>query len=340
MDADEKIEAREPMTSSPGDTGSTRDPSQWPSQEPENLQDRRARAVVEAAKEGILVVDDQQAIQVFNKAATEIFGYTPDEIIGQCLDILVPLQHRDSHGSYFDQFRSSERASSQMLERTAIYGRRKDGSEFPAEISIMKIDVDGRTEYAAIIRDISARAALIEELTKRATTDPLTGLANRRVFEERGSEMVALAHRHGQSLSALMLDIDHFKTVNDSHGHAMGDRVLSVFAEIIDAALRTTDLAARYGGEEFLLLLPQTGLEGAVDVAERIRLMSAENSSYFTANSPAYSPVPFTISVGVSSLLAGEQLIDIVHRSDEALYAAKRGGRNRVSVAPANASAP
>jgi diguanylate cyclase (GGDEF)-like protein len=166
----------------------------------------------------------------------------------------------------------------------------------------------------------------IEEM---ARFDGLTGIDNRRYFMERANDVLSLCARHEQPLSVLMLDIDHFKQINDTHGHLVGDRVIRHVARLLRRHLRKTDLLCRYGGEEFALVLPATEPENARLVAEKIRRWIAESHGG-TPESPA---LDVTVSVGVTGLdrLPREaDLEELLQLADDALYRAKRAGRNRV----------
>ncbi len=188
------------------------------------------------------------------------------------------------------------------------------------------------------IRSLCDAAALLvqrfrlqQRIARDAMMDGLTGLLNRRAFLQSVGGTFSFCRRHGQDLSLLMLDADHFKQVNDRYGHLAGDRALRFIAEVIRRGLRESDVAGRYGGEEFSIALPHTSREGAVRVAERIRgLCSA--SPILIEN----DKVRLTVSIGVSSLdRSHDNLEALIAAADEALYAAKRAGRNRVMVAGA-----
>jgi two-component system, cell cycle response regulator len=170
-------------------------------------------------------------------------------------------------------------------------------------------------------------AALMDEQQRLASIDSLTGLRNRRSFSEQLNVEYARASRYGTILSFLLLDIDHFKAVNDRHGHPGGDAVLAAVGELLRGCLRTPDLSARWGGEEFVVALPSTGPEGATVVAERVR----EAIQGFTIRH-AGATIPVTASIGVATLRAGESLDALIDRADRAMYDAKSAGRNRVVV--------
>ena len=168
-----------------------------------------------------------------------------------------------------------------------------------------------------------------ERLLIESMTDPLTGLLNRRYFDEQTRKEVARSRRHGLRFSVLMIDIDHFKRVNDSYGHPVGDLAIKALAEVCSNALRPQDILARYGGEEFVLTLPHTSSDGAGVVAERIR----QTVEQVVLDTEA-GPVRFTVSIGISTYSRDLPLEQIVGRADEALYRAKQRGRNCVVVLP------
>jgi diguanylate cyclase (GGDEF)-like protein len=169
-------------------------------------------------------------------------------------------------------------------------------------------------------------------LARLSTTDPVTGLRNRRYVSEFLSLEVLRSVRYRTPLAVLLLDLDHFKRINDGHGHRVGDSVLQVVADTLRASLRATDIAGRYGGEEFLVVLPQTDLAGAAVLAERVRAAIEETA----IDVGAPEPLAVTVSVGVAALdehaRSAEQLVE---RADAALYAAKDAGRNRIAVGAA-----
>jgi diguanylate cyclase (GGDEF)-like protein len=164
-----------------------------------------------------------------------------------------------------------------------------------------------------------------ETIDRLARTDALTGLANRRTLFEALQREIARAARLGESLSVIIADLDHFKSINDQYGHLTGDRVLAGTAAVFASQSRPYDLAARYGGEEFVLLLPGTTIDGAVAVAERMRKAVAEVSV-------TGCPRQITVSLGVATWIVAETPEQFVSRADAALYSAKNHGRNRVEV--------
>jgi diguanylate cyclase (GGDEF)-like protein len=169
-----------------------------------------------------------------------------------------------------------------------------------------------------------------EELERLANFDPLTGLYNRQAILGKLHELINRAKRYKEDFSLSMLDIDHFKKVNDRYGHLSGDEVLEKIAALIRRNIRDTDIAGRYGGEEFIIILPQADLSSAMVVAERIRNIIA-NAEMKDTDGNVFA---ITVSMGLSSWEAGEDAHSLISRADEALYKAKENGRNRVEISP------
>ena len=181
----------------------------------------------------------------------------------------------------------------------------------------------------AVILDITERKRLEEDLRAQAATDPLTGVPNRRSFETTARREVERARRYAKPFSVLALDIDHFKCVNDNYGHDIGDIVLKGMAQICLGKMRVTDTLARLGGEEFAILLPETDIDAATNLAERLRY-AVEANPIVTAK----GALPVTVSLGVAQYAPNEPTIDAaLKRADEALYEAKHAGCNKVVVA-------
>ncbi|SDJ82278.1 diguanylate cyclase [Paracidovorax citrulli] len=165
-------------------------------------------------------------------------------------------------------------------------------------------------------------------LEEQACTDPLTGLSNRRRLAGLAQERIAQARAAGQPTSVVIADIDHFKRINDTHGHEAGDQVLVHVAELMERSSRAHDLLARWGGEEFLLVMPSCGLGDAQALAERMRAIVAGDPARRGTQA-----IPASLSLGVAQLRGGESLEAAIARADQALYASKEAGRNRVTTA-------
>lgn len=171
-------------------------------------------------------------------------------------------------------------------------------------------------------------ALLYRAATRSALRDPLTDTGNRIAMDQTLQREIDMARRHLSPLSLLMLDIDHFKKINDTHGHAAGDIVLRAVAGSIKSQLRNVDMVFRFGGEEFLILLSNTGRDAAGMVGERLR-RAAQVQDYWADG----KRIELTVSLGCSTLLAAESAESLLRRADNALYVAKREGRNRLAMA-------
>lgn len=280
---------------------------------------RRFEAVINSAYDGIITIDDEQNIKMFNKAAGEMFSIDPAQAIGMSLSKLIPKRYRGNHGAHVEGFSESPTLSRPMYTRASVMGLRLDGSEFPLEITISKIQVGSNGEMTAVLRDISERALLIEELEQAAAIDPLTTIFNRRYFSQHLDTERKRCQRFGHNMALIMFDIDHFKSVNDAHGHSEGDKLLKTLAHQVKQQLRDVDIFARWGGDEFIILLPESQLSMAVSVAEKIRKKAADTLS------------PISLSMGVINSNGEQETADILHQVDSLMYAAKRAGRNRVA---------
>ncbi|SDE94181.1 PAS domain S-box-containing protein/diguanylate cyclase (GGDEF) domain-containing protein [Rhodospira trueperi] len=204
-----------------------------------------------------------------------------------------------------------------------------DGHRFWALIAAVAMTFDGQPAVLISLNDISSRKAMEEELKRLAATDALTGIGNRRQLMELGDRELRRARRYGGPLSVLILDIDHFKHINDTHGHALGDEALKTMVTCCLQQLREIDIMCRLGGEEFVVLMPETPVSAARTGAERLREKVAALKIPLTGD----ETLSFTISIGLTEPHQSDDTLgDVLMRADEALYAAKREGRNRVVV--------
>jgi diguanylate cyclase (GGDEF)-like protein/PAS domain S-box-containing protein len=285
-------------------------------------------AMLAAMHEGFCHIDGDRVAQV-NDAMCELVGWSREEIVGSSWPYLwVPEDEIEQQTLARVRWQAEGHGESEEFVL-----QRKDGGRFNASItSARATGPDGESlGYVVTIRDVSQRKRHEAELARQATHDTLTGLINTRGFQERLQDEVARCRRHGVTLSLVILDIDHFKHVNDSHGHPMGDRVLAEMGRRFRAMTRGGEHIARVGGEEFAWILPATDGAGAYAAAERARLA--------VEREPFEDVGHLTISAGVCELgLAGD--VDELHRmADVALYWAKDHGRNIVfSYTPKTAS--
>ena len=322
-------------------------------------------SIFEHAEDAILAVAHDDTIASWNRSAGRLFGLEQAGALGRPIGILAA----EAHERALADLVATARAGG-TVRNHEVQGRRGDGSTFHGEMTLAPVfDDDGRIVSVSLIaRDVTERKrheaqvaalngelagrvldlhranldleaalaqleatkqellALNDALERQATTDALTGLKNRIAFQNSILEMIALAERQGSTLSLLLVDVDHFKRVNDQRGHQEGDRVLKAVAAALDASVRDQDIVARFGGEEFAVLLPHTDLDAATVVAETLRC---------ACHDAAPIEPKLTVSIGVATFAGGDTEVTLIGRADEALYAAKAQGRNRVTVARA-----
>ena len=294
-------------------------------------QQRRLEFITNTSQDAITLVDSEDHVQFWNLAAERLFGYRREEAQGRSLhQLLAPPEQLNDIRKGLDIFANTGQGP--IFEgRREVLAKRKDGSHFPAEVSASAFSLDGQWYAAGSVRDITEHKQNEEALKRLANTDGLTGVLNRRRFMELARQEVARSRRYGGPLSLIMLDVDHFKAVNDTHGHEVGDEVLVSLSKVCRKVLRQVDLFGRVGGEEFMALLPETDLAAAAKVAERLRLELARHPV-----SGSHPQLRVTISLGVSQLVPDMRLSDLMRTADDAMYRAKQNGRNRVEISDQN----
>jgi len=296
------------------------------------VSERRARAFLDTTSDGVIVIDDNGVIREFNPGAGKMLGYEPAAIIGSSANQLMFEADSQQHNAFLR--RAQTEAARSMNGRRDVLARRKDGTAVPVEIRISDTVIGGERIHVGIVRDITDRKALEQQLRQLADTDSLTGLLNRRAFMDLTSSAFDQARRYDRSLALLLLDADHFKRVNDTYGHPAGDTVLVRLAEVGRSCLRTPDEMGRIGGEEFAILLPETDEAGAVAFAKR--LLAAIRGDQIDLG--AATPISITVSVGVVALTDTTASYEaMIQQADQALYAAKAGGRDRWAIAEGEA---
>lgn len=281
----------------------------------------RLLASVFQTGQATLITDPEMRIERVNQAFTDITGYLPEEVIGETPRLFKSGRH-DKH--FYAQLWQAVLETGHW--QGEIWNRNKYGDIYPLWQAITAVyDDSGRIRhFIAVFHNIAERKRLEEELEQQATRDHLTGTQNRRAFDVAMRKAVRQAERSDNTFSLLLFDIDHFKSINDQHGHDTGDIILKRLATLVGQTLRSTDLLARWGGEEFAILLQDTTAQGASIFAERLRQQVAETRLHGLA---------VTISLGIAEYRRGDDPEAILARADSALYRAKRSGRNRVGIA-------
>jgi diguanylate cyclase (GGDEF)-like protein/PAS domain S-box-containing protein len=280
-------------------------------------------AVVEEMEDAVLVLGRDGSIVDLNRTARDRLGF---EVRGP-----LPVQIGTLWASTVESLRRGGTRPAERVELELVYGTRAT-----FELTMTPLGPRaGRNRTVLVLRDVTERDRMEQELRRAteslrflANTDSLTGLANRRRFEERLREEVERAHRYERPLSLVLIDLDHFKTVNDTWGHPAGDRVLRGTAEVLQSVLREMDVAGRLGGEELAILLPETDEAGARSLADRLRREIKETEH----RSDDDQPFHVTASVGIAWLAVGAEhdAEALFSTADQALYEAKGGGRDRV----------
>ena len=289
-----------------------------------------AATVMENAAEGIVVTDGENRIIQVNPAFTAITGYRPQEVLGKDPRLLASGRHDVAF------FRSmwAELAEHGHWQGE-IWNRRPDATVYVIWLAISTIRdeaVESGGRQVATFIDITQRKEMEERLRHQAQSDPLTDLPNRALFDDRLQVVFTQAHRYGDEFALLYVDLDHFKAVNDSMGHAAGDELLIEAAQRLTKAVRESDTVARLGGDEFAVILPKiTSLDEVEEVTRRIVAMLAK--VFYLTEGEAW----VSASVGIAIFPRhGQDLAELMASADAALYAAKQGGRNTYRM-PANA---
>ncbi|WP_255511795.1 YihY family inner membrane protein [Mitsuaria sp. TWR114] len=284
--------------------------------------EERLRAVLDHAPIPMVVTRERDALIVYaNGPSAVIAGRTLDELVGKPAISF----YRDPGDRERMQLKFKEEGRLQGEEVCLLAA---DGSELWMLLSMVPVVYDGEPSVLSTLVDFTDRKRLELELQRLATTDALTGAANRRCFLDHAEAEVARSRRYGLEMALVMMDVDHFKRINDTLGHARGDAALCRLVQLCAQVVRKQDLLGRLGGEEFALLLPQTSLEHAMQLVERLR-HHIETSGM--ALQPGLPPASLTASFGVTALRPEDLRVDeLLGRADQALYRAKDGGRNRV----------
>ncbi len=296
----------------------------------------RNELLLNSAGDGIYGTDANGLCIFVNPAALTMLGFQKDELLNHDQHALFHHHHHDGQPNPHTNcpiYQTLQDGLHRDVEDAFI---NKNGEIFDVHLSVTAIEEAGkRNGIVVVFQDITQRKRMEVELNRLASTDTLTGIPNRRQFMTQFAVELERVRRYQKNTSVLMLDLDHFKRVNDRYGHATGDAVLRHFSELTQQYLRKVDLFGRLGGEEFGILLPDTDLAGAYEFAERLRKHVAASPCVTATESIAY-----TVSIGVTACDHDQPSADhILAQADKALYQAKSGGRNQtVNVAAAHTS--
>ena len=275
----------------------------------------RAKAVMESAVEAILTTDAVGHVESVNPAAEVLFGWAEAEIVGRPIAVVVPGLEPSGDNEGLDGLHRGP--NERMME--AI---RKDEQRLPVDVSMSSTTIGGREMFTLIARDATLRKLYEDQLEHQATHDPLTGLANRTLFDELLVRAAYRADRSGRPVAVLYLDLDGFKDVNDVFGHPSGDRVLSETSRRLEAVVRPGDMVARMGGDEFVVLCEHLSEPSDAEMIAT-RIVQAVGKPIPLATGVA----TVTASVGIALGEPGETAASLIGRADEAMYRMKQGGK-------------
>ncbi|MBS4098497.1 MAG: diguanylate cyclase, partial [Sulfuricella sp.] len=287
--------------------------------------EEKFRLISTSAKDAIIIIGSTEEITYWNPAAECIFGYKADEVLGKNMHKLItPPRHRDDSHRGFAHFITSGEGPviGKTLEMTAL---RKDGEEFPIELSISAFKIKEQWQALGIIRDISERKQSEEQIRQLAYYDTLTNLPNRRLMLDRLNQSVSQAKRYQRSMAVVFLDLDHFKQINDTLGHDVGDELLMVAANRLKACVRSGDIVSRQGGDEFVIVLAEIAHpQDAAVVAEKI----VDTLGLPIAIKGHELKITTSIGISVYPINGTDDTQELMKKADMAMYAAKEGGRN------------
>jgi diguanylate cyclase (GGDEF)-like protein/PAS domain S-box-containing protein len=291
------------------------------------------KSLIDNLYDGVYFVDKNRLITYWNKGAERITGYRAQDIIGRYCHANV-LDHVNDDGQHYCTDRCPLMATIQDGEprETEVHLRHADGYRVPVLVRTSPIfdeqnNVIGAVEVFSNNQSLLKMKRRVDELERDVFRDALTGVGNRKFMEIKINTAIAEYHQHQIPFGLLFLDIDHFKTVNDTYGHQEGDLVLQNTARNLTTHLRGTDICGRWGGEEFIAILYNINLKSMARIAEKIRAMIA--NSAITVNGEKFS---VTTSIGATLACEADTMESIIERADQLMYRSKQGGRNRVTL--------
>ena len=286
------------------------------------------QTILDNLMDGVVTITPQGIVESINQAAGMAFGYEASEVIGRNIAMLMPEAHQPHHDNYLQHYaRTGERRA--IGKKLELEGRRKSGRLFPMSLQVSEISVGGKTTYVGVVRDITQHRQDVEEIRRLAFFDALTELPNRRLLTDRLRQAILSSARTGHHGALMFLDLDHFKQLNDTRGHDVGDLLLQQVAQRLQACVREGDSVARLGGDEFVVLLESLSQQEteAATQAELIanKILQALGQPYVLRDM-AYDSTP---SIGIVVFSKEQEEIDeLLKKADVAMYQAKSAGRN------------
>ncbi|MBH0156696.1 EAL domain-containing protein [Fictibacillus sp. 5RED26] len=286
------------------------------------LSERKFRSVIESANDSIILSDRTGTIISWNKGAELIFGFNEKEALGKNLQIIIPDKFKVAHQQGMERYLLS--GEPKVIGNTVeLEGLRKDGSEFPIELSLAAWQEDDQVYFSSIIRDITERKRNEKKINQMVYRDPLTGLPNRLLLNDRLSQALELADENKQTIGIMFIDLDRFKYINDTLGHAVGDQLLIEIAKRIQACVGKNDTVCRQGGDEFIVLIPNTTADEVSKIAQQI--VDLFSSSVMVNEQELF----VTPSIGIAMYPGdGRDIETLIKNADTAMYRVKEQGKN------------
>lgn len=295
--------------------------------------DRFYKFILDNLYDAVYCVDRDRTITYWNKGAERLTGYTADYVLGQsCKDGI--LYHVDSEGRPLCEGRCpvAKTIVDGQIREEEIFLHHKDGHRIPIRTRVAPLNNGGGRIVGAveIFSDNSAKLAALQrisELEEKTLLDPLTGLANRRYIEMTLHDKLNEMARHGWAFGVLFIDLDHFKQINDRHGHDVGDKALRMVANTLLNNLRSYDVAGRWGGEEFIVVALHVNDRQLCAIAEKLRVLVARSFLHMGSTT-----IELTVSIGATLAERDDTPDGLVKRADRLMYRSKAAGRNCVTV--------
>jgi diguanylate cyclase (GGDEF)-like protein/PAS domain S-box-containing protein len=277
-------------------------------------------AVLDEFFDGVIATDENGRIASFNQAAQRLFGYESAEVLGREAKLIIAGPSQEEFARYLAGWARPDLEAPAASGSREMWGRRKDGSTFPIELRATRMFLGGESCLVAILRDISEQKAQTEALEYQTLHDVLTSLPNRTLLNDRLNQAILTGSRQRRTAAVLIMDVDGFKEVNDTHGHHVGDRLLQQVARRLEGLLRSSDTVARLGGDEFAIL-PGVGMGGEDGVTTAQKVLRVLEQP-FTIDDRT---LRITASIGIALYpLHGRDASTLMRHADEAMYVAKR----------------
>ncbi len=287
----------------------------------------RLRATIDNALDAVVQMNSDGVVTGWNDQAENVFGWTRKEAVGRILaEMIIPPQYREAHIRGMHRYLATGKGSV-LNSRIEMVGLHRGGYEFPVELAIAAITVHGQHEFSAFIRDITSKKESEEIIWKQANFDKLTNLPNRHMFHDRLDQEIKKAHRAELQMALLFIDLDHFKEINDTLGHDMGDILLMEVSRSITSCVRESDTVARLGGDEFTVILSE--VNDTLNVERIAQSILKKLTEPFKLEDEV---VYISASIGITFYPDdADSVEDLLKNADQAMYVAKSHGRNRTS---------